>query len=262
MTRGSGWRVLSGMLGLVCCGLIPLSGQIPEWWKERGVIDEEFESREQAHYAPALLGQAKFLAWQAYREMEERSPGSAGAEIESLVEGFREGSGEDYGPLLIGQLKALAKPFYDRIHEAGHPLPEGMALGAGGYPWEFEEYQDFHYAPANLGQLKWVFSFDLSAWPPLPSDPGLDTDGDGLPDLLEIEQGLDPLNPEDAALDLDADGLTNLEEYLLGTGMRNPDSDHDGINDGEEIRLGLGPLQADNPALELVLFEPWKGRQG
>ncbi len=43
-----------------------------------------------------------------------------------------------------------------------------------------------------------------------------DTDNDGMSDLWEIANGLDPLVP-DAALDPDGDGRTNIEEYDAGT---------------------------------------------
>jgi len=45
---------------------------------------------------------------------------------------------------------------------------------------------------------------------------GLDSDGDGLPDIWEAANGLNPYFNE-AALDYDGDGLTNLQEYLAGT---------------------------------------------
>lgn len=44
-----------------------------------------------------------------------------------------------------------------------------------------------------------------------------DTDGDGLPDGYEIDNGLDPNNPSDATGDLDSDGISNLEEFQNGT---------------------------------------------
>jgi len=44
-----------------------------------------------------------------------------------------------------------------------------------------------------------------------------DTDGDGMPDQWEIDNGLDPNDPKDADDDLDEDGISNLDEYLQGS---------------------------------------------
>jgi hypothetical protein len=44
-----------------------------------------------------------------------------------------------------------------------------------------------------------------------------DTDGDGMPNVWETANGLNPYDPADAALDPDRDGLTNWQEYLAGT---------------------------------------------
>ena len=44
-----------------------------------------------------------------------------------------------------------------------------------------------------------------------------DTDGDGLPDGWEIDNGLDPDDPADAARDSDGDGRDNESEFLAGT---------------------------------------------
>jgi len=43
-----------------------------------------------------------------------------------------------------------------------------------------------------------------------------DTDNDGIDDLFEVENGLDP-NADDAEADADGDGRSNLDEYLEGT---------------------------------------------
>jgi hypothetical protein len=72
-----------------------------------------------------------------------------------------------------------------------------------------------------------------------------DSDHDGIPDDVEIQNGLNPHDPTDALQDADGDGLTNLEEYRLGTNMRKPDTDGDGIRDLDELRLGLNPLVID-----------------
>lgn len=60
--------------------------------------------------------------------------------------------------------------------------------------------------------------------PPIIDIRTLDTDGDGIPDKVELALGLDPQNPADASEDLDGDGFTNLEEVREGTDPRDPDS--------------------------------------
>jgi PKD repeat protein len=70
---------------------------------------------------------------------------------------------------------------------------------------------------------------------------GNDTDGDGLPDDWELDNGLDPNNANDAWLDNDGDELTNLEEFNQGTNPNHKDTDGDGIPDGWEVQNGLIP---------------------
>ena len=77
-----------------------------------------------------------------------------------------------------------------------------------------------------------------------------DSDGDGLPDDLELSLGLNPNNPADAFEDLDLDGASNRDEGLAGTQLRDSDSDDDGLLDGEELRAGAdgfltNPLSVD-----------------
>jgi hypothetical protein len=62
----------------------------------------------------------------------------------------------------------------------------------------------------------------------------LDSDGDGMPDFWEKQQGLDPLT-DDADGDPDGDGLTNLQEFKYGTDPLEADTDGGGVKDGEEV---------------------------
>lgn len=81
----------------------------------------------------------------------------------------------------------------------------------------------------------------------------IDSDGDGLNDLFELNKTLtDPNNPDtdgngisDADEDNDNDGLTNIEEQEAGTNPQYKDTDHDGLNDIDELKQGTDPLNAD-----------------
>jgi hypothetical protein len=77
-----------------------------------------------------------------------------------------------------------------------------------------------------------------------------DSDGDGIPDDLELTLGLNPNNAADAFEDIDRDGLSNRDEALGGTDLRQADTDLDGLSDGEEVRPGsdgfiTNPLSVD-----------------
>lgn len=80
-----------------------------------------------------------------------------------------------------------------------------------------------------------------------------DADGDGIPDIYELANGLNPA-VKDSTQDLDNDGLSNIDEYNLGTKANNPDTDGDGLKDGVETNTGTyvsatntgtSPLKAD-----------------
>ena len=74
---------------------------------------------------------------------------------------------------------------------------------------------------------------------------GADSDGDGIPDAIELDNGLNPNNKADALEDIDVDGLNNRQEIERGTNLRNPDSDGDGLTDGDEVKRGTSPLVLD-----------------
>lgn len=79
-----------------------------------------------------------------------------------------------------------------------------------------------------------------------------DSDGDGIPDDVEVSLGLDPNDPVDALLDPDGDGLTNGDEVAFGTDPEDPDTDGDGLADGEEIDFtGTDPALFDTDGDDL-----------
>jgi hypothetical protein len=74
-----------------------------------------------------------------------------------------------------------------------------------------------------------------------------DSDNDGIPDVWETQNGLDPADSADADLDYDGDGLTNYEEYVHNTDPNDPDTDGDGKTDKEEVDKGWNPNDPDDP---------------
>jgi hypothetical protein len=112
---------------------------------------------------------------------------------------------------------------------SSQPMYEGIADEAGTYEMEL-------VVTDEAGNQNSV-SFTLTV---LPLDH--DRDDDGIPDLIEVEIGLDQDDGSDASGDMDSDGLTNLEEHNLGTDIDNSDTDGDGMPDAWENDHGLDPL--------------------
>ncbi|MDE0569503.1 MAG: hypothetical protein OSB44_02405 [Verrucomicrobiales bacterium] len=72
-----------------------------------------------------------------------------------------------------------------------------------------------------------------------------DEDEDGMPDLWEEANGLDPELAEDAEEDPDNDGLSNLAEFEAGLNPKVADTDEDDVDDGTEIDNETDPLNPD-----------------
>jgi hypothetical protein len=72
-----------------------------------------------------------------------------------------------------------------------------------------------------------------------------DDDRDGLTDVWETANQLDPLTPT-GFIDQDQDGSNNLTEFQLGLNPNKSDTDEDRLPDGWEVRWGTNPLLADS----------------
>ena len=70
----------------------------------------------------------------------------------------------------------------------------------------------------------------------------LDDDNDGMPDVFEVDNLLDPLDELDANLDADKDGISNLVEFQQGTDL------NDRTDAGDVCLLGT-PRQASDSSL-------------
>ena len=53
----------------------------------------------------------------------------------------------------------------------------------------------------------------------------VDSDGDGVPDGMEVRYGLDPLTAQTAGLDTDGDGVPDFEEFRIGSNPVKRDND-------------------------------------
>ncbi len=205
-----------GTLALLALAATLLAVDFPGWWTTRGVLQldpQTLQPRSPDDYAVLNQGQLKNLALAAAAEFDAYLPGGAGAQITALLDTFSEvnelgirvpkltASTDDFAAANLGQLKAVARPFYERLAAAG--------FGAI-YPWTGLFKAD-DFAVANLGQAKMFFNFDFAV--DLPAD----HDGDGLPSLWEVTHGLDPFDEEDAFHDLDGDGYVALSEFENGT---------------------------------------------
>lgn len=158
----------------------------PQWWYQKiepasGLIDATAPVLNISNYAPLNQGQLKHITNEAIAELDAWLYPVGGADF-MLDDIFEMSMGSNYAPANIGQLKLAASKFYERFNDLGFvpvaPDPHSGSLVAipltaaradGGtpgvpvYPWSTNQ-SDLNYAPANIGQAKHLFSWDLRAW--------------------------------------------------------------------------------------------------
>jgi hypothetical protein len=201
----------------------------PEWWLRHQVLAPGVEASD---YAVVNQGQLKNIAAKAVEAMNERLPGGAGTTLNDMVAAWKSAPQpgvvrQDYAAVNIGQLKAVALPFYQRLESAGFAQP-------GSYAWAQSNADS--YAAANIGQVKHLFDFYLPS--------GADSDGDYIPDTWEVFLGSNPQR-SDAYEDPLGTGYVYYERYwsiLYGLGdPGNPDAFGNGGNGGG---VGGNPVPA------------------
>ncbi|WP_395751778.1 hypothetical protein [Prosthecobacter sp.] len=193
----------------------------PGWWTTRNVLRSSSFTDD---YALANLGQLKTIARKAADEMNSTLlPIGADTTITNMIAQWTTPPNgvirDDFAVLTLGQLKTVARPFYDRLAAVGSILPNT-------YPWTGINADD--YALVNIGQLKTVFAFDLSAT----------AIHKAFNAWAQQYFGSTSVDIDD---DSDFDGLTNLEEMQASTDPTRRDTDGDGWNDQIEVSFGSSP---------------------
>jgi outer membrane lipoprotein-sorting protein len=194
------WSVVV-VIGL---GALGLYAQAPSWWTNRVVIATNAAPRD---YAPITQGQLKWLATQAAAEFTDN--GLTSSNITALLASFS--LTNNYLPVNLGQLKNVAQPFYDCLFTSGLTNCYPAAAGQP-YPWSNATNAANHSALANIGQTKYLFSFDLTA-------AGYSTLNDGVPDWWKRLYGYSSTN---AASTIASNGLTLIENYVKGLNPNQP----------------------------------------
>lgn len=210
--------------GLLLASLVTSSAAPPGWWASRGATATTAANDN----GPVNQGQLKQFTQKAVLEFNARIPGGAGPELNELVIGwvqaYQAGNYNAANPLPAdfevmnsGQLKWIASKIHTRLVFAKYETtpPAWLTQNAA---------TDGQLA--NLGQLKTVFNFDLTApagqlpawWQKFYFDgqsnsnpgsnpgsnpntnPSSDPDGDGMSNTTENVRSLDPTKKDNPKL--------------------------------------------------------------
>ncbi|MBX7212236.1 MAG: hypothetical protein K1X78_28270 [Verrucomicrobiaceae bacterium] len=162
------WRYTAAVLASLMVTDPLLLAAPPAWWTntahpERNVAPSPLAAQRD-DFSAANIGQLKTLARKAMQAMDDAWPGfGAGTAIHTMVGAWEAAPAagvmrDDYSVVNAGQLKTVAKPFYDRLAQLG--LRSGST---GIYPWILSVSPADDYAVVNVGQLKTIFAFEIPA---------------------------------------------------------------------------------------------------
>lgn len=159
-------RVLLVLLALFLIPLL-LGAAAPQWWTDLQVIDPGATAND---YAAINQGQLKNLAVKAYAHLRAQTnlppntwSNAPGTNLTALITSFQSNtnSTSNYNAVNLGQLKNVAKPFYDMLNSVGYTNSAIAPYNL--YPWVTAGAGAANdYAMANIGQAKNLFSFDLT----------------------------------------------------------------------------------------------------
>lgn len=231
-----GWLVFI----VAALGFAANTDHIPQWWVDRGIISSKANELESStiddNYAAANLGQLMFIATRAKEELDFNYPGSstpASIALTNLINGFVQNNTvntnnpnpdfnieNNYKPLNIGQLKYVARHFFDRLAELprdefSRPVKMKFVGGNGKYPWldlpdanspEYESAMKRNYDIATIGQIKNLFSWSLR--------PKTDENNNEIPDWWERQHFGGLISNPNA--DISGNGISILDAYKLG----------------------------------------------
>jgi hypothetical protein len=126
----------------------PTQRSAPDWWTTHSAIDTNVLSND---FAVVNQGQLKWMATCAAAEMGSVLPIGVGSNVLNFVTNFS--AATNFSAVNMGQLIHVGAMFYDRLMQVGQ---------ADTYPWNTTQNTN-NWAAVNAGQLKQVFSFEISA---------------------------------------------------------------------------------------------------
>lgn len=210
------YRILTPLVPVTLLGSTLVSAAPPLWWSAgtAPVIDPNAASN---NHGVANIGQAKWVARNALETIRALDVAMAGRIEANLVGAGKpiaswdapvtqEDKDKQKAALLVGQLKAIAAPFYSELHTTtpawltSQRTLNGTNTGDGYFPWTDAATDDANRAAATIGQLKAVFALHFTE----------SGDGDSVSDFVQSYQ------PTTNPLDQDGDGLLDANEGAGG----------------------------------------------